>query len=257
MFQRFIPGGRVALYACLAVAAVLLLEAREDLREEFHQTYPLAADGRVSLHNVNGSVHITAWDRNEVKVDAIKRARTQEALKEAEIVVDHRADAVEIRTRYPEHHEGDRDTASVDYTLSVPRRARLDDIKTVNGTVEISGLGGEVRAASVNGAVLGLRLVGEAALSTVNGRVEAEFERLEGKPVSLKSVNGAVVLRLPTHAGARLKASTVHGSINSDFDLAVRHLNFGPGRDVETTLGPGGPDVQLRTVNGSIQLRRQ
>ena len=248
---------RLAICGILALASVVLVQAREDLREEFHQTYPLSADGRVSLHNVNGSVHITAWDQNEVKVDAIKRARTQEALKETEIVVDHRADAVEIRTRYPERRERNRDGASVDYTLSVPRRARLDDIKTVNGSVEISGLGGEVRAAAVNGVVLGLRLVGEVVLSTVNGRVEAEFERLEGKPVSLKSVNGAVVLRLPKDAGARLKASTVHGSINSDFDLAVRHLNFGPGRDVETTLGPGGPDVRLQTVNGSIQLRRQ
>jgi hypothetical protein len=47
---------------------------RAELTEEFHQTYPLSATGRVALSNINGSVKISAWDRNEVKVDAVKRA---------------------------------------------------------------------------------------------------------------------------------------------------------------------------------------
>src|SRR5271166_3340286 len=42
------------------------------LTEEFHHTYPLPADGRVELDNLNGNVHITAWDQNQVKVDAVK-----------------------------------------------------------------------------------------------------------------------------------------------------------------------------------------
>jgi hypothetical protein len=231
--------------------------AAEELREEFHKSYPLEAAGRVSLHNVNGSVRITAWDKKEVQVDAIKRARTQEALKEAEIVVDARADSIEIRTRYPERRHRDDPAASVDYTLTVPRGARLDEIRTVNGSVEIDGPSGEVRAGSVNGAVRGLRLIGDVGLSTVNGRVEVEFERLEGKRISLKSVNGTVVVRLPSGVGMHLNASTVHGEIDSDFDLPVRRIRFGPGRDLDTVVGGGGADVQLRTVNGSIRLQRR
>jgi len=247
---------------CSSLAGVLFLAtalafSAEEVREEFHKTYPLAATGRVSLSNVNGSVRVSAWDREEVKVDAIKRARSDEALKEAEIVVDARADSIDIRTRYPEHRHRDDDGASVDYTITVPRRARLDEIKTVNGSVEIEGVSGEIRAGSVNGAVRGLRLIGEVGFSTVNGRVEAEFERLEGKFISLKSVNGTVMIRLPQNAGMRLSAGTVHGEIESDFDLPVRRIRFGPGRDVETVLGGGGADVTLRTVNGSIRLQKQ
>jgi len=245
---------RIAIAVLLAAG---LTWAAEELREEFHKSYPLAAAGRVSLHNVNGSVRIAAWDKNEVQVDAVKRARSQEAMKEAEIVVDARADLIEIRTRYPEHSHRDHDSASVDYTLTVPRGARLDEIRTVNGSVEIEGAAGEVRAGSVNGAVRGLRLLGEVGLSTVNGRVEAEFERLEGKRISLKSVNGTVVVRLPQGAGLHLNAATVHGEIDSDFDLTVRRIRFGPGRDVDTVVGGGGADVTLRTVNGSIRLQRR
>jgi len=240
-----------------SLLAAGLVCAAEPLREEFHQTYPLAAAGRVSLANVNGSVRVSTWDKNEVKVDAVKTARSQEALKEAEIVVEARPDAVEIRTKYTEHPRRDDEAANVDYTLTVPRGARLDSIKTVNGAVEIDGVVGEVRVASVNGAVRGLRLAGEVALSTVNGRVEAEFERLEGKRVSLKSVNGTVIVRVPQGAGMQLSAATVHGNIESDFDLPVRKIGFGPGRSLKTVIAQGGVELSLRTVNGGIRLQKR
>nr|MBA3804147.1 hypothetical protein [Acidobacteriota bacterium] len=67
--KRVLPG----LAACVGLLMIFVGGARtqtdEKLREEFHQTYPLAADGRVSLENINGSVTISTWDRNEVKVD--------------------------------------------------------------------------------------------------------------------------------------------------------------------------------------------
>ena len=72
----------------------------DELTEEFHQTYPLTAAGRVSIANINGDVRITAWDRNEVKVDALKRAYSQERLSEVTVEVTNTADSVMIKTRY-------------------------------------------------------------------------------------------------------------------------------------------------------------
>jgi len=95
------------------------------------------------------------------------------------------------------------------------------------------------------------------ALSTVNGRVEADLERLEGKRMSLRSVNGTVVVRVPQGAGMQLSAATVHGSIESDFDLPVRKVGFGPGRSLKTVIAQGGTEVSLRTVNGGIRLQKR
>src|SRR5580693_7491648 len=67
---------------------------RGDQTEEFHQTYTISAEGRVELDNINGDVHITSWDRNEVKVDAVKYADTKERLDEAKIEVDSGKDYV-------------------------------------------------------------------------------------------------------------------------------------------------------------------
>jgi len=74
----------------------------DELREDFHQSYPLSANGRVSLENINGGVRITVWDQNQVKVDAVKHAYNRERLDEARIEVDTIADGVRIRTRYPD-----------------------------------------------------------------------------------------------------------------------------------------------------------
>ena len=96
----------ISLVAGLAVLAMLATGARtqteEKLREEFHQTYPLADGGRVNLENINGSVRITAWDRNEVKVDAVKTAYTRERLQEAKIEISANGNSIYIKTDYPD-----------------------------------------------------------------------------------------------------------------------------------------------------------
>src|SRR5918998_1763605 len=75
---------------------------RPELTEEFHQTYPLAAGGRLSLSNINGAVKVQVWERPEVRVDAVKRAYTAERLREAQIKVDATSNRVRIETEYPD-----------------------------------------------------------------------------------------------------------------------------------------------------------
>lgn len=256
----------LSLVAGLAVLTMLTSGARtqteERLREEFHQTYPLAADGRVNLENINGSVRITAWDRNEVKVDAVKWAYTRERLQEAKIEISANANSIYIKTEYPDRDQyftDDRykrreNPASVEYTLTVPRGARIDSIELINGGLEISGLTGDVKASLINGRLTARGLTGEAKLSTINGRLDATFDRLDAaKPITLNSVNGGLSLTLPSDSNAELKADTVHGGISNDFGLPVRKGKY-VGRNLAGRLGQGGPRIRLSNVNGSINI---
>src|SRR5215207_7036368 len=159
------------LLSLVALAALTLTAAdapvvaqrsdRPELTEEFHQTYQLAPGGRVSLSNINGAVKVQVWDRDEVKVDAVKRAYTAERLREAQIKVDASQSRVRIETEYPDStlrwsdRDGERheNPASVEYTLTVPRRVNIDEISLVNGSLNLAGLAGSVKASSVNGRV--------------------------------------------------------------------------------------------------------
>jgi DUF4097 and DUF4098 domain-containing protein YvlB len=227
--------------------------------EEFHQTYPLAANGRVELSNINGAVHISGWDRNEVKVDAVKRAWSKQRLDEAKIKINSSESSISIRTEYPDHNhtfwnDGHHDQpASVEYTLTVPRNARLDTIDLVNGSLDLEGVSGEIKASCVNGKLAAHNLGGRADLSTVNGKLEANVDRLES-PLEVSSVNASVLVTLPSDAKADLEASTVNGSISDDFGLPVTKHQF-VGRDLRGELGGGGPHVRVSNVNGRIEIK--
>jgi len=58
------------------------LPAGEKAREDFHKTYPLKASGEVRLENFNGNVTVSVWDRAEVRVDAVKTARSKQDLED-------------------------------------------------------------------------------------------------------------------------------------------------------------------------------
>jgi DUF4097 and DUF4098 domain-containing protein YvlB len=253
--------GATAGTTCALLALALGAHAsdhRGDLTEEFHQTYTLAADGRVELDNINGSVHIASWDRNEVKVDAIKSADSKERLDEAKIEVEASSDRISIRTHYPNHDQtwnwgSHNNPASVEYTLTVPRKVRLDEIKLINGSLDINGVSGEVQAECINGKLEAHNLAGRAHLSTINGRLEARFDQLSGSSVELNSVNGSLALTIPSDSRAAIDASTVSGGIDNDFGLKVNHHQW-VGHDLRGELGTGGPHIKLSNVNGHIEI---
>jgi DUF4097 and DUF4098 domain-containing protein YvlB len=231
---------------------------RGALTEEFHQTYALTAGGRVELDNINGDVHISSWDRNEVKVDAVKYADTKERLDEAKIEIDARNDSISIRTKYPDHNNtwnwgSHNNPAGVEYTLTVPRGARLDEIKLINGSLSVAGVRGEVNASCINGRLEAHNLAGRAHLSTINGHLDARFDELAGHSVELSSVNGSVDLTIPSDSKAEIEASTVSGGINNDFGLHVNHHQF-VGHDLRGELGTGGTRIKLEDVNGRIEI---
>ncbi len=232
----------------------------DELTEEFHQTYPLSPTGRVHISNINGDVHINVWDQNSVKVDAVKRAFSQQRLSEVTIDVTNTEDSVKIKTNYPQNQNsgGNRENsaASVEYTLTVPRGARLQGAELVNGSLDIDGLQGDVNASLVNGAVRARRLSGEVKLSTVNGRIGVNSAGLENaKGVNLSSVNGAIELVVPSGAGANVEASTIHGPITNDFGLTEEKGQY-VGRSLNGQIGSGGPKVRLNNVNGSISIKQ-
>ena len=246
---------------CALLALTLSAHAsdhRGTLTEEFHQTYAINANGRVELDNINGDVHISSWDRNEVKVDAVKYADTKERLDEAKIDIESGKDYLSVRTKYPNHDNNwnwgsHNNPASVEYTLTVPRSARLDEIKLINGELDITGIQGEVRASCINGRLEASDLSGRAKLATINGHLEAKFSELHGETLDLNSVNGSLDLTIPSDSNAEIEASTVSGGISNDFGLHVSNHRF-VGHDLRGDLGSGGARIHLSNVNGHVGI---
>lgn len=239
----------LGLVVCTALA--LTASARADERETFHKTYPLSSTGLVSLNNINGEVKITAWDKNEVQLDAEKIADTREKLQRLEIRVTAGSTAIDIRTHLPGGTNND--PGRVNYTLMVPAQARISKVEDVNGSISIEGMKSSVDASTVNGRVLVSSAKGDLNLHSVNGELRASVSQL-GKKATLDCVNCTIDLTVPSDSNADLAAETVHGSIRSDFDLPIDRSRFGGMTSMKAKLGSGGTLVKLNTVNGSINV---
>ena len=231
---------------------VFAVSAGAQVTQDFHRTVPLSSNGRVSLENINGNVTVTGWERNEVQIDAVKKARDQQKLDEARIEIDASSDSVQIKTKYPEGHNNN-NPATVTYELHVPRLARLDHINLVNGSLEVSQVNGEIDANLVNGKTDLRDLSGRLNISAVNGTITANFRSLDNvKEIHLKSVNGAINLGLPSSPNAEVSASTVNGGITTDLPLQVKGKFVG--HHLDGTLGSGGTHIEISNVNGTVRI---
>ena len=233
--------------------------------ERFEQTYPLTANGRVSLSNVNGSITIEGWDKSEVKLEYVKTAEMKERLADVQVKIDAQSNSLSIEADYNSRqnrgngNSGNRNNGvSVEFHLMVPRNAVLNEIETVNGSVNLSNTTNLAKVSTVNGEVKASNLRGTAELSTVNGTVTADFEQLDNTSrISLETVNGRAFLTLPSDTNATVRAETTNGQIMNDFGLPVRRQRYGGNNSLYGKIGTGNVKIKLESVNGELSLRRR
>ena len=244
---------RVTWAVLLAIAGGGLLNARVIgvPQTAFRQIYSLHPNGRVVIQNLYGDVRISAWDRDQVLVEAIKKSRDPKRLDDAHIVVASTYESLTIATQYAgldaEH------PASVEYRITVPRNANLENVKLINGVLSLSGLAGPVKASSVNGSIRAEGLEGQADLSTINGQLEAGFSRIAAEnAILLSSVNGLIRLVIPQDSGANVEARNLSGGIDSDIGQTWRAPG---GHRMHFAGRKGGPQIRLHNVNGGISIR--
>jgi DUF4097 and DUF4098 domain-containing protein YvlB len=266
---------KVLIVLCITVLflAASLVFAGAEYREDFSKTLPLKAGDRFSLENVNGHVAIATWSQNTVEIKAVKISRRSEAeLKEVEIRVDEGAGSVSVKAIWPKFPR--RARVTVNFEIKVPEGVVLDEVETVNGSIELSGRCERINTGTTNGSVTVENSAGELSASTTNGdirvtqfagRVEADTTngdiRIEGVTfkdgLSAETTNGSITLVFvsPETLNADLLARTTNGHITVDFPVTLKNLTQSK-RRVEATIGQGGARIDLETTNGSIKLTK-
>ena len=236
---------------------------------EFSWHQKLAAGKTIEIKGINGSISATAASGDEVQVAAVKHARRSDPAS-VEIKVVPSAQGVTICAVYPspagrspntcEPGDGGRmnsqnNDVTVDFTVRVPASVRFSG-RTVNGSVSARGLQADAEAATVNGDIDVESGGGVARGTTVNGSIEAVVGRADWDGVlDFSTVNGAVNVSLPADANVSVDGSTVNGDIDTEFPLTIRG-KWGP-RHVSGTIGSGGHELKLATVNGSITIKKR
>lgn len=244
--------------------------------EEFRWSGRLGPGKMIEIKGINGDIEAEAATGSEVEVVANKHSRKSDVNTVTIKVVEHAA-GVTICAVYKTEDlsqstpcepggggEGNNKTTSerisinnndvaVDFRVKVP--AGVDFVgQTINGELSANTLASNVVGRTVNGSIR-ISTSGYARAKTVNGGISASVGNANW-PGSLefKTVNGEIVLDLPATINTSIEASTFNGEISSDFPLNV--LGKFSRKKVTGTIGAGGRDLILKTLNGNIHLRR-
>jgi len=255
----------LAALAAFAAGDARTVAARRQQQSEFRWHEPLAAGRVIEIKGINGNVEATPATGGEVEVVAVKRARRSNP-DDVRIEVVRHAEGVLICAVYPNpggepntcelnnsrSQVRDNDT-SVNFTVRVPAGVRFTG-KTVNGKVDAENLSADVEARTVNGGI-NVSTTGLARATTVNGSIRVLMGRADWTDeLVFKTVNGGIDLSVPASLSAQVQVKTLNGDISTDFPMTVTGT-FSK-RRLTGTVGAGGRDLSIETVNGSVQLRR-
>lgn len=235
--------------------------------DEFRWSGRVAPGRTIEIQGVNGDVSAEPSSSGEVEVIAVKKGTRSDA-REVEVRVVEHAGGVTICAVYPNadprrpneckpdeggHMNTSNNDVKVDFSVRVPQGVRFDG-RTVNGNVETGAIGSDVEAKTVNGSIK-ISASGVARAKTVNGSITASFSDPNWTgPLEFRTVNGEINLDLPSATSANVHAETLNGQISTDFPMSVQS-KFNR-REMKGTIGGGGRELTLKTVNGSIKLRR-
>jgi DUF4097 and DUF4098 domain-containing protein YvlB len=234
----------------LALALALAHSAVANAGTPINQTRALAADGRVNISNVSGSITVRTWDKPQVQVTGTLGEGVEK------LRIDGDEQSLRIEVKYPENNGGwfgmGKHVHAEPTTLEVrvPRRASLDvdavsadvdvdatfgrslSIDSVSGDVRVTGSApgeatfdnvsgdldahidtAKVHAETVSGdlTVHGA-LTGEVNVESVSGQLTVASARLHRLEVS--TVSGDASLHVGLDANAKVSADTVSGTLS-------------------------------------------
>jgi hypothetical protein len=263
------------LIAGLSVAGCDIQAGNGDFKVDFasgkatdtwSRTYKIPATGRFELINVNGKITAEPTDGAEVIVEGRRTAKAssddaaKENLAKLEIREEVGESTVRVESR-PPRFNGGFNGHEIEWTIKVPKGV-IVDLRTTNGGVRLNNLSNEIHAKTTNGGVHGENITPSIIeASAVNGGVEFNL----GSPldatdsVDLETVNGGVILEMPSESKATIAARCVNGGVNVDSLDIAREEQSSPSderRRLNGTMNGGGANVKMNTTNGGIHLVR-
>lgn len=256
--RRFLPALVLPLLLTTAACDIVTAEFRSEETAQWQKTYTLAPNGEVAISNVNGKIDVKPSSGNTVEVLAIKKAKgsSPEAAKASLDRITFKEDVAPDRVKI------DTKIASasgfftggglqVEYHVKVPAGAHVT-FTTVNGTIDLTGLTGRIKAETTNGGIRGHNLSGAVDASTTNGGLDIDLAQIADGGVKLDCTNGGIKVRVPKDGKATISARIANGGIETG-ELGISTTEASR-RRLEGTLNGGGPRIDIEGVNGGITL---
>lgn len=153
----------------------------------------------------------------------------------------------------------------IKYTIKLPRKVALlfQEVNWQGSNVSISNMDGDLEIKTNSAWVVLNNVTGPVVANTVNGEIKIVYSALsQEKPTAISTINGSVDITLPANTKTNLKLRSINGEMYTDFDLGLKTAKdgmskVGGGRDIDGTTNGGGVEMQVKTINSNIYIRKQ
>jgi DUF4097 and DUF4098 domain-containing protein YvlB len=231
--------------------------------------------GKVEVQLLSGSITVRGENRRDVAVVLRSSSPGRAQVERAAPPGMRRLTQTPSFTISEERNEIKIESASMgkgegSVEIRVPLKANLKLGSVNGGTVTVENVEGDLEIQNVNGPVSLNNVAGSVVANSVNGGVTARLTRVTAdKAMAFTSFNGKVDVTLPPSIKANLKMRSDQGDVFTDFDVQLRQGGEKPNatrndgryrvevnRSVYGSVNGGGPEIELRTFNGSVYLRK-
>jgi hypothetical protein len=249
---------RSCILAFAVVALATPFDAAAQEAEHVNRTLKLGPGGTLRLKNFSGRVTITASDRPEVVVDAVRRAPRSRLDRITLDVHSEGSNVVVVdanrRIRSWLDFVGGNNIVETDFDITVPRRTDLD-VSVFSSPVTVDAVEGSHRVHSFSGRLTLNDVTGPVRAHTFSGMVVIRERAWGEEPtIDVDTFSGDVELHIPDSARGSVTFNSFSGRLNSAMPLT---LHSSSRRSLRAELGGGGNGrLRFKTFSGSVKIDR-
>jgi hypothetical protein len=194
-----------------------------------------------------------------LKLQAIKKAYSDERLSKISVNVSATQNAVSIETKFPPKSAGwfaDR-SGTVDYIIVVPDTVRIPHVELENGELLIDTMRAPVgRAKLGSGRLFAHNCFTDVNIFVASGNFAVTYDWWEQRQFSVDAAiqDGNGFAFIPSDASFHLIAKTQNGKIGNDF-TEQENRNGETVTNIDTVVGEGSQvTINLRATDGNIKI---
>lgn len=245
--SRAYRGSLAAVFALVCFASVSSGLAQQHISKR----YPTGKTVRLQLKNVQGTITVESWERDEIKVSATLESPS------ALFSPRQMSDGLSIDVMGDNRGRGE--VGDVNFKIQVPVNTSVD-VETKRGDIHVTNVRGEsVRARVSSEGDINLTGITASQVLASNTTGDILFDGVfaRGGTYEFTSGHGAINIRIPGDSAFRLTAATTSKKIALGHFWNNSFQSFGGGRKYVGDVGDGRASVTVTNLSGSISFIRR
>jgi len=243
--------------AFVAFAAPAFGASLFDETEKISRTVAFEPGGTLRVKTFSGRVTITASDKNEVAVEAVRHA-SRDRLDRIKLDIHREGSTLVIDTNHREYSWWDgmrNNVVETDLDIAVPRRTNLD-LNTFSAAITVDGVEGSSNVHGFSSRIQLNDITGSVRAHTFSGPVDIRSKNWQDQQsITVDTFSGNIQLHVPENARGHVTFNSFSGRLNSEMPLT---LHSSSRRNLSAELGGGadGSSLRFKTFSGSVRIDR-